>query len=295
LAQASHLIFIHGLSNKPPAEDLRRIWLDALAEQYENSPGFDLGAVGVRDTFIYWANLFYDAPLSAAGYESRSDELSASVADELELASDAWMAAMTKNFSLDEDNVFEDAPTDAEADAEYERIPLPWSVKKRVIEHFLQEAHDYLFNVDGIRDKIRKQVVDAINQTEAGGRVVLVGHSQGSIIAYDVLSGDPSCPEVDGLMTLGSPLGVDEVQDKLTWTRDNGFPAKLKGSWVNVYDPFDAVARLDPKLASDYKKNAEEAVIDVKESNWGTWRHSATKYLKGPALRKHLRELAGRA
>lgn len=273
---------------------MRRIWLDALAEPRENNPGFDLAAVGVRDTFIYWADLFYDEPLSATNYESNSNELNESVAEDIELTSNAWMAAMLKQFPMDENNVFEDAPTDHNSDLEYERIPLPWVVKKQVIKHFLQEAHDYLFNINGIRDKIRKQVVDAINQVKPDEQIILVGHSQGAIIAYDVLSGDPGCPNVDGLMTLGSPLGIDEIQDKLSWSRENGFPDKLKGSWINVYDPFDAVARPDPKHANDFKKNGKEVVIDVQENNWGTWRHSATKYLKGSLLRKHLRQLAGR-
>lgn len=296
MTQASHLIFIHGLSNKPSLNNLKRIWLEALAEPRENNPGFDLSTVGVKSTFIYWANLFYDEPLAAEKYESCSDELSKSVANEMELASNAWVAAMLKKFPIDKDNIFEDAPTDTGIDLKYERIPLPWGVKKQVIKHLLKEAHDYLFNVDGIRDVIRRKVVDAINQAKASGeQVVLVGHSQGAIIAYDVLTGDPSCPEVDGLMTLGSPLGVDEVQDKLTWSRNNGFPNKLKGSWVNFYDSFDAVARLDPKHAKDFKKDGKEVVIDIQENNWGTWRHSATKYLKGSGLRKHLRELAGRS
>ena len=125
--------------------------------------------------------------------------------------------------------------------------------------------------------------------------MVLVGHSQGSFIAYDVLTGVADCPPVDGLLTLGSPLGIDEVQDKLLWTRNDGFPKKVRGDWVNVYDPFDVVARLDPVLANDFRKGGEQAVIDVKEESWGTWRHSATKYLKGPRLRGHLRRLAGRA
>jgi hypothetical protein len=296
MTQTPHLIFIHGLSNKPSLNDLKRIWLEALAEPRENNPGFDLSTVGVKSTFIYWANLFYDEPLAAENYESRSDELSKSVANEIELPSDAWVAAMLKQFPIDEDNVFEDAPTENVSDLEYERIPLPWVVKKQVIKHFLQEAHGYLFNIDGVRDVIRKKVVVAINQAKVSGeRIVLVGHSQGAIIAYDVLSGDSSCPNVDGLMTLGSPLGIDEVQDKLTWSRNNGFPDKLKGSWINVYDSFDAVARLDPKHANDFKKNGKEVVIDIQENNWGSWRHSATKYLKGSALRKYLRELAGRS
>lgn len=101
MSKTPHLIFIHGLSNKPPAKDLRRIWLDALSEQRGNNPGFDLGAVGVRETFIYWADLFYDEPLSVADYESRSNELGDSVSDDLELTSDAWMEAMKKKFPVD--------------------------------------------------------------------------------------------------------------------------------------------------------------------------------------------------
>jgi pimeloyl-ACP methyl ester carboxylesterase len=204
------------------------------------------------------------------------------------------MQRMREQYSLDEDEPFDDAPI-SEGVSEYERIPLPNFVKKRVMKHFLQEAHDYLYNKNGMRDVIRQRVLDALNQAaQAGGPVVLVGHSQGSFIAYDVLTGVSDCPEIAGLMTFGSPLGVDEVQDRLVWTRDNGFPAKVSGDWVNVYDPFDVVSRLDPKLANDFKKNGERAVIDVKEENWGKWRHSATKYLKGSGLRGHLRRLADR-
>jgi hypothetical protein len=294
MPQPSHVIFIHGLSNKPPLEALRRIWLDALSAPGAEDAGFDLSAVGVRDSFVYWADLFYNEPLSAGDYESRSDELANSVDAEMELASDEWMDAMRANFPMEEDQVFDDAPVD-EATSEYERIPLPWLVKRQVIKHFLKEAHDYLFNVDGIRDKIRQQVMDALVRAGDDSPVVLAGHSQGSFIAYDVLTGMEDCPMVDGLLTLGSPLGIDEVQDKLVWSREDGFPKRLKGDWVNVYDPFDVVARLDPKLANDFRRNGEQAVIDIKEENWGRWRHSATKYLKGPMLRSHLRRLAGRA
>lgn len=295
MAQASYVIFIHGLANKPPPDQLRDIWLNALAADFDNNKGFDLGAKGVREKFVYWANLFYKNPMLARNYESRKDELNESVEDDIELPADAWMQLMLKKFPIDEDNIFGDAPTSEVMDPQYERIPLPWFVKKLVIKHFLKEAHNYLFNVNGIRDKIRKQVIDSINQRQADEQVVLVGHSLGAVIAYDVLSDMPEAPEVDGFVTIGSPLGIDEIQDKLTWSRDNGFPSKLKGSWVNVYDPYDIVARLDPRHANDFKKEGMEAVIDVKESNNGVWRHSATKYLQGVSLRNHLRELAGRA
>jgi hypothetical protein len=91
-------------------------------------------------------------------------------------------------------------------------------------------------------------------------------------------------------MTLGSPLGLDEVQDFFPKrTRDDGFPSvKLQGPWINIYDSKDVVAAADPKLANDYRRSGQEVVEDIEEPNWGNWRHSISKYLQGPILRRKL-------
>jgi hypothetical protein len=62
-----HVTFMHGLANKPAPPELRRIWLEALRVPVPGDDGFDLGAAGVSDSFIYWADRFYDSPLSANG------------------------------------------------------------------------------------------------------------------------------------------------------------------------------------------------------------------------------------
>ena len=285
-----HVTFIHGLANKPAPRELERIWLEALTRDHGGNEGFDLATQTGTSSFVYWADLFYPKPLPPGEYENTADDLERSVAGEPELAEDAWVKAMRARFP----DQFEDAST-SEADSEFERIPLPWALKQRIMRHFLKEAHDYFFNTDGVRDKIRQRVVEDLDAVPAGTRHVLVGHSQGTFIAYDVLTAVAECKPVQGFMTIGSPLGVDEVQDKLVWSRDNGFPTKLEGDWVNVYDALDVVSRADPKLAGDFKKNGQEVVIDVMEQNWGKWRHSATKYLQGPMLRDHLRRLCDRA
>ena len=64
----------------------------------EGNAGLDLSAVGVRSTFDYWADVFYDKPLSASGYGSRSHELHDSVAAEMELSTDEWVHLMTEKF-----------------------------------------------------------------------------------------------------------------------------------------------------------------------------------------------------
>lgn len=292
-ATPTHVFFIHGLANKPSPKDLRRIWLDALSFDQRNSGGFDLGADGVGDTFVYWADLFYETPLAASDYESVGDELAASLKQaRTSLLENDWVTAMRRVYPEAAEH-YVDAPAENELPS-FERIPLPGFIKEKIMAEYLREAHAYLFNVDGVRDVIRNRLLDALKSSPAGTRRVIVGHSQGTIIAYDVLTACEQCPAIDGLMTIGSPLGVDEVQDKLVWTRANGFPEKLRGDWVNVYDPFDVVSRPDPCLANDFRKNGVRAVTDVEEANWGRWRHSATKYFKGTKLRGHLRRLCAR-
>jgi len=291
--ETSHIVFIHGLSNKPIKKELQRIWLEALAEPYNGNSGFNLGAVGVQATFVYWADLFYDTPLPAGDYESNfeseADEVEASIGGHVDISTDEWSEKMSEKFGVVFDD--EDAPVDSTV-SPYERIPLPKPVKKLFMKKMVREAHSYLFNVNGIRDEIRSRVLQVLTNKEYDN-VVIVGHSQGSFIAYDVLT-MKECPEVQGFMTIGSPLGVDEIQDELEWGRENGFPKSLKGNWINVYDSYDPVSRLDPKLSNDFKKDGEEVVIDIREQNWGTWRHSATKYLKGSKLRQYLRILSKR-
>jgi alpha-beta hydrolase superfamily lysophospholipase len=105
-------------------------------------------------------------------------------------------------------------------------------------EH-LREAHEYLFNVNGIRDTIRSRVIEDLHKYPDGTRRILIGHSQGTFIAYDVMTAVAYCPAIDGFMTIGSLLGIDEIHDHLMWSRDNGFPAKLHGDWIHVFNPFD--------------------------------------------------------
>jgi hypothetical protein len=101
---------------------------------------------------------------------------------------------------------------------------------------------------------------------------------------------------IDGLITIGSPLGLDEVQDKLQpgWSRDDGFPnAKVSRGWANLFDALDPVCGFDPMLANDYKLSGAEKVTDIEIENDGVWRHSATKYLRQSELSSALRRLLG--
>lgn len=320
--------FIHGIANKPEKEALRRIWLETLRG---GEGGLDFEGDRIGSQMVYWADLLYAKPVAVdPSIETRADELStaegmeavgeeepwlASASDEeREFIANIAMEVMAKSEAAELANPrFEERPRLDGTMTEQvvlERIPLPWFVKEPLMRILLRDVHHYLFNVelkspsDGkryrIRDEIRRRFVTAMKRvTPDQGPHVVISHSMGTVIAYDCVKRVADCPAADGFMTIGSPLGLDEVQDKLHpeaagegWSRTDGFPsAKVEGRWINVYDRLDPVVGFDPQFANDFKQKGRRVVVDVNEQNWGRWRHDITKYLRGKHLRSHLRKL----
>lgn len=317
----AHLTFIHGISNKPAAEELHRIWRGALLNAA--SP-LDLDAEGVTSEMVYWADVLYAEPMPEGELESAADTLEISVGDTEEVtiptAGDplerAWIEAMSDRIGVDPKTgeTLASDNTNLEGDGEgagtmaddLERIPLPGFVKDRFIKRFLRDVHHYLFNTEitprpgekfWVQDEIRNRFVDAVKRgdTQSSPHIV-VSHSMGTVIAYDCLKRVADCPKVDALITLGSPLGIDEVQDKLKpeWSRNEGFPTdKVAGDWLNVFDPKDVVSRLDPHLGNDYRKAGTDVVDDQRQNHDGLWTHSLDKYFRGPVVSSRLKSMLG--
>ena len=304
----AHVTFIHGIANKPDKDTLLRIWRDSLSKD----EGVDLGAEGITSSMVYWADILYESPdKEVAEHESlesvikkEDEEISMDWIDEAVNDEKAWSDSLATKLNFDaeapEQNDDYEPPESGLESSNFEGIPLPWWLKRRLMKIFLRDVHHYLFNTefsprDGdtymVQDEIRKRFVGAIKEGDANGSPhIVVSHSMGTVIAYDCLKRVADCPAVDCLMTIGSPLGLDEVQDKLQpgWSKDDGFPEeKLKQSdWVNVYDKLDPVAGFDPKIANDYQRNNQEIIQDINEQNHGKWRHNISKYLNGELLRE---------
>jgi hypothetical protein len=306
----ANVVFIHGIANKPAPDVLHRLWLEALAR----NDGLYLGAEGIESSMVYWADVMYESPKDEmAEHESndsvveRADEIDMAWQDSLKEEESAWVSKLQEQLGYDQEapdsnddfSPLEDSMLKLES-ITFERIPLPWWLKRRLMKTLLRDVHHYLFNVEHspragvnyrVQDEIRKRFIDELK--EAGkkeGPLIVVSHSMGTVIAYDCLKRVPDCPPVDALMTIGCPLGIDEVQDKLKpeWTRSNGFPEKVANNWCNIYDRLDPVAGFDPNIANDYCMEGDEIVTDINEQNSGTWRHNISKYLLGEKLRSAL-------
>lgn len=309
-----HVTFIHGVANKPPADDLLAIWRRALADGPQPLP---LGDLGVTSSIVYWADLMYEKPdddLAAheGMLENTPAAIDASGNAQLPIpctpAEAAFLNAMRQRLTTLSDaeidaSLATSAPAGSTAAGALERVPLPWFLKKPLMAVLLRDVHHYLFDVEFsppgkvsvfIRRTIRERFVKALAAPGIVGPHVVVSHSMGTVIAYDCLKRVAGSPTVDGLVTIGSPLGLDEIQDQMQpeWNRDNGLPHEhVRGRWYNLFDRLDPVCGFDPELANDYRNANAETVLDQAVCNPGAWRHSATKYLRQPAFVQALRTL----
>jgi hypothetical protein len=307
----AHVTFIHGIANKPPAADLLRIWREALANSADPLP---LGDLGVTSSLIYWADLMYEKPdedISAheGVLENTAEAVDGGGGAQLPTPRTAeeaaFIDAMRKHLTEMSDAEIAANPPAVPANPQgaLERVPLPWFLKKPIMNTFLRDVHHYLFDVEfappgrppaPIQKTIRRRFVEALGAQGITGPHVVVSHSMGTVIAYDCLKRVADSARVDGLITLGSPLGLDEVQDKLQpeWRRDDGFPhERVAGGWINVFDRLDPVCGFDPQFANDYCKAGVAVVEDIAVKNEGAWRHSITKYLRQPAVCRALRTM----
>ena len=323
----AHVTFVHGLANKPPADTLIRIWADALGrddprpQQHANgNSGLSLDNLGATYRMVYWADVLYPSPdTQIESNESYDDEkrqlegISTDPSGALERAAaedTSWReqlspAERASVERLERELRFEvgtkEIAARAAGAAALERVPLPEFIKKPLMERLLRDLHHYFYNVSitpragetyHVRDELQRRFLAAVTAVGEHQRPhIVVSHSMGTIIAYDCIRNREECPPIDALLTVGSPLGLDEVQDQLKRDRPRvDFPpARLNGAWINVYDSLDPVVGFDPQFANDYRHAGGKRVRDRHEPNWGWWRHSIVKYLAGPRLREFLK------
>ena len=139
----------------------------------------------------------------------------------------------------------------------------------------LRQVHAYFTN-PGIRTKARERVADVVGPHTR----VLVGHSLGSVVAYEALCANPSWP-IRMLVTVGSPLGVpnlifDRLEPAPLAARTNGPRGRCSApnlQWVNVADEGDVVA-LVKDLGGTFGAGVECWLVDN-----GAKAHDARPYL----------------
>ncbi len=151
-----------------------------------------------------------------------------------------------------------------------------------------RDVTDYL--IGGRAEALRAPVREAIES--AGSPAIVMAHSLGTIVTFDVLSDLASdAPEIPLLLTLGSPLGLSNVLERLVGAMPPppGIPRTVQ-RWENIADPFDPVAlvqRLSPLF------NPVETISDSNVNNRALLNHDLTGYFDTTAVQSLVREALG--
>ena len=290
------VVYIHGIANKPVASVLKCQWDSAL-----------FGAsMGDRTRMAYWVDRNrYPKPVEAscADKDTFSDEPGImgiqslqefGLEPEIKLggAERKIMAALEERLAAGEKQ-----PTGVDVKV----LPFTENVRlwitRRLTKRFLKDVQDFFFD-EHKRDLMEQSLRDRLDV--GGGPFVVIAHSQGSMIAYHVLRQlqKVNC-DVRLFITIGSPLGIQEVQDVLGKIGP-GKPLAVPecvDRWLNVAERLDPVA-LDSHLVNDFQPNSRGVKVKdhtglMMNPDWQSNPHSGTGYLSLDIVREAVREVTG--
>lgn len=241
--QPYRIIGIHGLNNKPPAAVLARWWRDAITEGLTRNLAIVHGQLDFE--LVYWADVRSTAPLAddPEPYVAADDAgpLPRHTASRSDTARELAQGALEKLTA----------------------IPRADRLVHEAMDAKTPDLRAY-YTMDDVRGTLRQRLRDALARAERERRrVMLIAHSMGSVIAFDVLSAMPRVPgamRIQQFVTVGSPLGLHEVKQQ---ARNHDLAIKVPEAvehWTNHADRRDRVA-FDSRLATDYAANASGVTI----------------------------------
>lgn len=251
------IIYVPGIKPKPPAgvhrtalwrcllEGIRRAD-PAVAADMARRPGcFDL---------VSWAHVFYgtqrDIALDEPGIERLLALPGPEPRDRREATS--WRRRMQRALYLLSDAF----------------PPLFDLVSDPNMRATLDDTRRYFANEGGAAVTVRHMVADALLAAwRTDRRVLLIGHSLGSVIAFDVLwelshrFAEPG--RLDCFLSIGSPLGLSFVRSRLLGARDSGrrrYPTNIR-RWINLATTGELTA-LDRRLATTWAEMRDLGLVE---------------------------------
>ncbi len=263
------IIGIHGLGNKPPHKMLEKWWLEAIREGLKNIGKFKFDP---KFELVYWADILNDKPLNNLilnpenpYYLDEPYTVSPKIIPKKKLSTKEKFLGfleeqmdkiflnddLSPNFEFISDIIFK--KYFLELEAYYAKQP---------------EINDPDFK--SVKELIRNRLAKIIRKHK-NKDILLIGHSMGSIIAYDVCSFVEPEIKIDTLATIGSPLGMQIIISKIAEETKKynpnisklRTPKNITHQWQNFSDLEDKVA-LNYNLADDYEAN--KSGVKVKDN-----------------------------
>ena len=227
MSKSTRVIFVPGMKPKPPADihhrELYRCLLEGLRRV---SPQVTQLFPKEALTLIPWTYLFYgknrDIELDRPGIK-RILETPEAIPDDIEEI-ESLAIRIARMLRILGDTL-----------PAFGRL-----IVKPEMRLTITEAHRYLQDRRHVATEIRSLLREALIEAwSARERVLLIGHSLGSVIAYDTLwelsRGKREPGQIDLFITLGSPLGSRMIQKGLCGAERSGrqsYPTNI-AHWLN--------------------------------------------------------------
>ncbi len=299
------IIGIHGLANKPEKDVLESWWENSILEGLQNI-GSSHTAINFK--LVYWAGYLYKHPMHRdKDYDFdalyNSEPYIKALPDALVEHDDDWKDGMRKIVGQ----------LLGKGADRLRRTFNVEGISNRVLSSKLKDLDYYYDESKRVKNKsgdleeaktVLQAELETLLEDNADKELMLISHSMGSIIAYDVLRNmgkKGTAVRVQDFVTIGSPLGLPYVKNKVVEERTRRnfpdaeqvrTPTIVTRSWINYADPLDPVS-LDQHLEDDYNSNDRGVKVkdDIVENDYvgedgERNHHKSYGYLRTPELSK---------
>lgn len=254
------ILGVHGLGNKPPKELIEGWWATAIHE------GF--GRIGYKGRvpkfeMVYWADVLYDRPLDP----NETDVESPYYLDEPYVKSSKKFPLVNRNLRISINDFISRQLNKIFLNNDYSLNYQ--NIVNNLVKEYLRDFDVYFKKECTPEDSeeclakeiINKRLRDAINKYH-DHEIILVGHSMGSVITFDVLNFELPPQSVHTYVTIGAPLGLPVVLSKIAAEQrlrsDDDLimnsPDSIKENWYNFSDLLDMVS-FNFELNDDFSEN----------------------------------------
>jgi hypothetical protein len=283
-----HIIFVPGKNPKPQPVQHRELLWKAMIEgvrRADRTLASTLQEHFAQFQLISWNYLFYHT------YKDITPDI-------------PWIDALINKHGPTEQDIHEAKSWHKRLDRMLftlaDHLPFIIQFLPKEVKSAATEINRYFDNTDNIASDIRKPLKQTLRPLiEKNEPVLLIGHSIGSVIAYDTLwelSYQEGLHGKVDFLTIGSPLGMHYVQRRLMGMKENEektYP-KLIRHWVNLSSEGDIIA-LERNFHNSFKellklglvKSIEDhshGIYNYFRSDEGLNCHRSYGYLVNPAV-----------
>ena len=260
------IIGIHGLGNKPEADLLQAWWLKSI---HAGLARIGIGMKHIPFELVFWADILHPELLDPKVSDTENPlYLSEPYTDDYSSPDDTSKTMRAKLFG------YFDKQLDRIFLNEDQSINLK-GVTDRIIHRYFSDLESY-FSTDivskanpdfSVREHIQLRLIEVLKHY-AGYDIMVIGHSMGSLVAYDVLFDNSHELIINTFATIGSPLGLPFITGmELEKQRQRNpnlshplVPECIQKAWVNFSDIEDQVS-MDHAINDDFDANKSKVLI----------------------------------